>query len=369
MEAQPTPDPAPISHWLDNAPSPIAVVGGAGHIVHFVNPEFCRLLGLGQDQLIGRPFSGLAPEGAECGVALDQVRRTGQPTSLVAWPGSGLPRVFILWPTAAGGGGPGIVIQVAETSSLQEKTLAMNEALLLGSLRQHEIAEVADRLNLRLQAEIAQRIQSERDALMLTREISHRIKNNLQTFFALIAQEIRRTPAEYARGYVAMQGRIGAIAELYDLISQSGERETVVLGDYLKEIAHSLAASLLEPASAIRIEVVAQSATIETARAEPFGLLVNELGTNAIKHAFPGGAGTVRLGLEVIGEELELTVADDGVGFEPVVSGSPGRHGSDYVAIFVRQLGGAIAVESGAGGGTTVRVRLPASVARIGRRP
>ncbi|HEX2800449.1 MAG TPA: histidine kinase dimerization/phosphoacceptor domain -containing protein [Phenylobacterium sp.] len=369
MAAKPTPDPATISHWLDHAPSPIAVVRGADHSVHFVNPEFCRLLGASPDQVLGRPFCELAPEGDDCQIGLDEVRRTGQPTSLVGWPGSNGPRVFILWPTMAGDGPPGIVIQVDESSSLQEKTLAMNEALLLGSLRQHELAEAADRSNQRLQEEIAQRIQSERDALMLTREISHRIKNNLQTFFGLIAEEIRRTPAEYAEGYVAMQARIGAIAELYDLISQSGERETVVLGDYLEEIAHSLAASLLEPASAIRIEVVAQSATIETARAEPFGLLVNELGTNAIKHAFPGGAGTVRLGLEVIGEELELTVADDGVGFEPVVTAPPGRHGSDYVAIFVRQLGGAIAVESSAGGGTTVRVRLPASVARIGRRP
>lgn len=369
MAAKPTPDPAPISHWLDHAPSPIAVVRGADHALHFVNPEFCRLLGADRDQLIGQPFCGLTPEGAECGVALDRVRQTGQPTSLVGWPASDLPRLCILWPTAAGDGPSGIVIQVAEISSLQEKTLAMNEALLMGSLRQHELTEVADLSNLRLQEEIAQRIQSERDALMLTREISHRIKNNLQTFFALIAEEIRRTPAEYARGYAAMQTRIGAIAELYDLISQSGEHETVVLGDYLGEIAHSLAACLLEPSSAIRIEVVAQSATIETARAEPFGLLVNELGTNAIKHAFPDGAGTVRLGLEVIGDELELTVADDGIGFEPVISQAPGRHGSDYVAIFVRQLGGAITVERGAGGGAMVRVRLPAKVAPIGRRP
>lgn len=118
MAAKPTPDPAPISHWLDHAPSPIAVVRGADHALHFVNPEFCRLLGADRDQLIGQPFCGLTPEGAECGVALDRVRQTGQPTSLVGWPASDLPRLCILWPTAAGDGPSGIVIQVAEISSL-----------------------------------------------------------------------------------------------------------------------------------------------------------------------------------------------------------------------------------------------------------
>src|ERR1700732_930065 len=95
-------------------------------------------------------------------------------------------------------------------------------------------------------------------------------------------------------------------------------------------------------------------------RAVPCGLLVNELATNAIKHAFPHGTGRVVLGVKQVGDQIELTVADDGVGMKDRDSAkSPEKRGSDYVAIFVRQLGGAV-VPSGSGDtGTIVRIRLP----------
>ena len=56
---------------------------------------------------------------------------------------------------------------------------------------------------------------------MLTNEVAHRVKNNLAVVAALIADEIRRTPEPWVQGYRAMQDRIMAIAQLYDLLSQS----------------------------------------------------------------------------------------------------------------------------------------------------
>ena len=70
--------------------------------------------------------------------------------------------------------------------------VTMNEALMLGSLRQHELTAVADASNIHLQEEIREREQRERDALMLTHEISHRIKNHLQMIVTLIAHVHRR---------------------------------------------------------------------------------------------------------------------------------------------------------------------------------
>ncbi len=55
---------------------------------------------------------------------------------------------------------------------------------------------------------------------------------------------------------------------------------------------------------------------IDPDRAVPFGLLVNELTTNAIKHAFPNGSGHIRLCVERIGDQIELVVSDDGVGIK-----------------------------------------------------
>jgi PAS domain S-box-containing protein len=211
--------------------------------------------------------------------------------------------------------------------------------------------------------DISDRKQRERDALTLTNEISHRIKNNLQIIVGLIAYEVRTTPKQCVQGYQSMQMRIGAIAQLYDLISHSSRGGAVALDGYLKEIATSVSASLLGQASRIRIDVEAEPMEIDPERAVPFGLLVNELATNAIKHAFPQGAGRVVLSVRQIGGDIELIVADDGVGIQQGnVAKAPEKRGADYVAIFVRQLGGSILAPDTTQAGTTVTVRFPLHV-------
>ena len=128
-----------------------------------------------------------------------------------------------------------------------------------------------------------------------------------------------------------------------------------------------MSASLLGNTSGIKIEVKAEALDIDPDRAVPFGLLVNELATNAIKHAFPGGTGRVVLSVEQVGDQIELTVADDGVGMKDKESAKiPEKRGSDYVAIFVRQLGGTIAPSGSEGPGTVVRIQLPLLLAPPG---
>ena len=214
--------------------------------------------------------------------------------------------------------------------------------------------------------DITGRKQRERDAQMLTNEISHRIKNNLQIVVGLIGFEAKRTAAPCVLGYKAMQARIGAIAQLYDLISQSSRGRTVAVDSYLREITKALSASLGNK-SGIEIKVTAEPLDIDPDRAVPFGLLVNELATNAIKHAFPDGIGHVVLSVELVGDEILLTVADDGVGMkDKVLAKIPEKRGSDYVAIFVRQLGGVLTVSGSEGPGTTISIRLPLLMAPSG---
>lgn len=209
--------------------------------------------------------------------------------------------------------------------------------------------------------DITDRKQRERDAELLTNEISHRIKNNLQVVVGLIAYEIKSTSAASVPGLKAMQARIGAIAQLYDLISQSSRGGSIAVDAYLNEIAKQMSASLIGDKSSIEIRVKAEPLKIDPDRAVPFGLLVNELATNAIKHAFPnGGVGHVLLGVEKAGDEIELVVYDDGIGMkDKAIIMVPEKRGSDYVAIFVRQLGGALTRSAPEGQGTTIRIRLP----------
>src|SRR5665811_1871920 len=89
-------------------------------------------------------------------------------------------------------------------------------------------------------------------------------------------------------------------------------KRQVAVDAYLREIAKTMAASLLGNTSGIKIEVKAEPLEIDPDRAVPFGLLVNELATNAVKHAFPQGTGHIMLCVEQVGDQIELVVADDG---------------------------------------------------------
>jgi PAS domain S-box-containing protein len=208
--------------------------------------------------------------------------------------------------------------------------------------------------------DVTDRTQRERDVLGLTNEISHRIKNNLQLIVGLIAHEARLAAQPCVQGYKAMESRIGAIAQLYDLISQSSRGRAIAMDAYLREIAKNISTSLLGDMSGIAIEVDADALDMDPDRAVPFGLLVNELATNAIKHAFPAGVGRVVLSAKQVGGHIELTVADDGVGMKdtetPVVQE---KRGFDYVTIFVRQLGGTIVPSGSPQAGTIVKIQLP----------
>jgi hypothetical protein len=176
----------------------MASVEGPMHIVRYVNPAFCRLIGGARDAFAGRPFREMLPEAAECLALLDRVYRTGKPESCTEQDRSGSRPVswsYAMWPVMAQEQMAGVMMQVTETVPLYEKTIAMNEALILGSLRQHELTELATTSNSNLQIEIGDGKQREHDAHLLTREISHRIKNNLQIVIALIAYEAKMAAA------------------------------------------------------------------------------------------------------------------------------------------------------------------------------
>ena len=130
---------------------------------------------------------------------------------------------------------------------------------------------------------------------------------------------------------------------------------------YLREIARDHVGEPAGSTSGIKIDVKAEALDIDPDRAVPFGLLVNELVTNAIKHAFPDGTGRIVLSVEQIGDQIELTVADNGVGMKNKDAAATFREArrpttwrSSCVSFAARSP--CLASE---GAGTTVRIRLP----------
>ena len=147
-------------HYLEQAPLAMALVEGAAHIVRYVNPAFCHLLDQPAAQFVGKPFPAMVTQQDGCAAMLDRVFRTGISESHSEQHQSqpqGVFWSFTMWPVLEDGRPVGVMVKVAEHERLQEKTVAMNAALILGSVHQHELAEASQNLNARLLEEIAER--------------------------------------------------------------------------------------------------------------------------------------------------------------------------------------------------------------------
>jgi two-component sensor histidine kinase len=194
---------------------------------------------------------------------------------------------------------------------------------------------------------------------VLAAELAHRIKNSLQIISAFVSFEIRRAAEPCIVGYQAMQARISAVAELYDVIARSSAFGPVDMPGYLSGIAGSVRSSLLGQGTDITIRASAEPLSILPDHAVPIGLIANELATNAVKYAFPSGKGEIVLGFQRRDDEVTLTVSDDGSGMASHVEGT--GLGSRFINAFVKQLDGSLATATGKHG-TTVTIRLPSSV-------
>lgn len=146
---------------MERSPVPLAELEGAGHIVRYVNAAFCQLTGKSREALIGTPFAATAQDGDTCLAVLDRVYRTGAVESHTE-PEHGGPHPiywsYALWPVLDAAQDPiGVMMQVTETTKFHQQAGAVNEALLISSVHQHELTEAAEKLNEQLLGEIADR--------------------------------------------------------------------------------------------------------------------------------------------------------------------------------------------------------------------
>jgi PAS domain S-box-containing protein len=160
-----------------------------------------------------------------------------------------------------------------------------------------------------------ERLIHEKDTLL--RELQHRVKNNLQMITALIRLEGRALPDQaIATSFDRLAGRIEALALLYRSLSEASGEESVDLGTYLSEVASAVMRA--HAVEGIRLDLKVDSWPVQLDVAMPAGLVVNELLTNSLKHAFKGrDGGTISLHCIVGASGCRVTVADDGVGLPP----------------------------------------------------
>jgi PAS domain S-box-containing protein len=159
-----------------------------------------------------------------------------------------------------------------------------------------------------------QQAQLLRDKDVLLRELQHRVKNNLQMITALIRMEARNVAdGETGERFDRLAGRINSLALLYDLLSGENTNDGVDLGVYVSKIASSVMEAHAIEGVRLELKVDAWPCSINVAM--PTGLVVNELMTNSLKHAFVGrDKGIIAISSLVDESGCRVTISDDGVG-------------------------------------------------------
>ena len=207
--------------------------------------------------------------------------------------------------------------------------------------------------------DISEHREREAHQRMLLEELQHRVKNNLQLIISFLSLKARRAETPEARTVLeeAIQRvhGVGAVQERLHEDAPAGAE--VDLAQYLPELARDV---LNAEGDAAQLTVEVQPVKTSKQQAGTLGLMLNELLTNAMKHAFHDGAGEIRLEVRPVGEdEGEFVITDSGQGFaEADLQTRKGARGTGLVDALARKVPAAITRENRGGASVAVRFAL-----------
>jgi two-component sensor histidine kinase len=155
-------------------------------------------------------------------------------------------------------------------------------------------------------------LAAEREVLL--REVNHRVGNSLQIIASLLHLQANSTTQDDVKAALTnAMGRVAAVAQVHRRLYTSHDLKSVLLNQYLEALLEDLRRSA-EGNRMSRLTLKAEPIEIDPDRAVAIGIIVNELVMNAVKYAYPDGAGPIHVALDADGDDLELSIADDGVG-------------------------------------------------------
>jgi two-component system sensor kinase len=197
---------------------------------------------------------------------------------------------------------------------------------------------------------------------LLLREIHHRVKNNLQVVSSLLRlQATTQEDPALQRALKEAQERIQAIALIHQKLKHAPDFSKLELPGYVRTLAERLVRSFASVPALIDLQVKVADVDIGPDSHVPLGLILNELVTNALQHAFlpgEGGALDIELEREPTGW-IALRVADSGQGLPESVELDGGGLGFQLVQALTDQLGGVLELERRRG--AAFLVRFPAT--------
>jgi two-component sensor histidine kinase len=202
-----------------------------------------------------------------------------------------------------------------------------------------------------------------REKDMLLKEIHHRVKNNLQVITSLLSLQSRHLRDDQAKTlFDESRNRILSMAMVHEELYKSGDLDRISFVEYIRSLVKNLLRSFgIDGKAPIKLNVDVADVYLRIDTAIPCGLIINELISNSLKHAFPGGrTGTISVTLKRIEPEtFNLRIADDGVGMSRNIDiKQSGTLGLELVSALVDQIGGVLTTERD--GGTSFSITFKA---------
>ncbi len=181
-----------------------------------------------------------------------------------------------------------------------------------------------------------------REKELLLKEVHHRVKNNLHIISSLFDLESNQSQNQQAlKVFADSQNRIQAMALIHEQLYQAKEFGKVEFGDYIYRLANNLAFFYNDQIHSVQLVVEVEPVQINLETAIACGLLLNELVTNAFKHAFPNSkTGEVRIQLNQDADrQFHLQIWDNGIGMPADLNWqTPTSLGLNLVRILAKQL-------------------------------
>jgi|GEM_PF-1022012 len=195
------------------------------------------------------------------------------------------------------------------------------------------------------------------DKEMLLKEIHHRVKNNMQVVSSLLFMQARKIKDEKVQEILLeSQNRIKSIALVHERIYLSEDLDNIDYTDYIRKITRYLFESYLVDPGRISLTVSSEIISLSIDKAVPCSLIINELVSNAVKHAFPQARkGTIQIDLKRHADTYVLVFRDDGVGIPERIDVLHTKTlGLELIRGLVRQLNGTIELDRNAGTAYTI---------------
>ena len=192
--------------------------------------------------------------------------------------------------------------------------ISLLQVALDGALRQAQIRKARDDAEAEVHASRDRYAALAAEREMLLREVNHRVGNSLQIIASLLhLQANSSTQDDVKAALTNAMGRVAAVAQVHRRLYTSHNLKNVMLNQYLDALLEDLRRSA-EGNRMSRLTLKAEPIEIDPDRAVAIGIIVNELVMNAVKYAYPDGAGPIDVNFHAQGDDLVLSIADNGVG-------------------------------------------------------